>query len=433
LLLPLVVRALIDDLSRHRGLSGVIILVCLLMLADAGLGAAGNYVLLRAAETIVLTARQRLVDRLLRLTVGALNRSEPGDLMARATVDTTLLRGAVSNAVVPAVVGSLTILGALVLMGLVDVLLLGVTLAAIGFIVVMESVVVPKIGRATRETQQSVGAMNAALERVLGAFRTVKAWRASLRADLWQALVGNTTELAIQFAFLGVVATGGAQVASGTISIGTLVAFLLYVLFLMGPVSQLTTAVSQYQIGSAAVTRIEEAGQLPAEPAQAATALPASALPASGGTADGHPVSVQFEDVRFSYRAEGPGAHHGVSFVVPPGGMTAFVGPSGAGKTTVFSLIERFYEPDTGRVFVDGTDTRDWPLGPLRAVIGYVEQDAPVLSGTLRENLLFGAPEASGDELADVLRITRLRNLAERLPARSTKPRCARRWRMWPG
>ncbi len=126
--------------------------------------------------------------------------------------------------------------------------------------------------------------MNAALERVLGAFRTVKAcgaesregarvhaaaaeaWRASLRADRWQALVGNTTELAIQFAFLAVVATGGAQVASGTISVGTLVAFLLYVLFLMGPVSQLTNAVSQYQIGAAAVTRIEEAGQLPAEP-----------------------------------------------------------------------------------------------------------------------------------------------------------------------
>ncbi len=429
LLLPLVVRALIDDLSRHRGLSGVIVLMCLLMLADAGLGAAGNYVLLRTAETIVLTARQRLVDRLLRLTIGALDRSEPGDLMARATVDTTLLRGAVSNAIVPAVVGSLTMLGALVLMGLVDVLLLGVTLAAIGCIVVMESVVVPKIGRATRETQQSVGAMNAALERVLGAFRTVKAcgaesregarvhaaaaeaWRASLRADRWQALVGNTTELAIQFAFLAVVATGGAQVASGTISVGTLVAFLLYVLFLMAPVGQLTNAVSQYQIGAAAVTRIEEAGQLPAEPAQAAAAQPASI-----GAAAGHPVSVQFEDVRFSYRADGPGAHHGVSFVVPPGGMTAFVGPSGAGKTTVFSLIERFYEPDAGRVFVDGTDTRDWPLGPLRAVIGYVEQDAPVLSGTLRENLLFGAPEASGDELADALRITRLRDLAERLP-----------------
>src|SRR6202012_3705123 len=107
------------------------------------------------------------------------------------------------------------------------------------------------------------------------------------------------------------------------------------------------------------------------------------------------PFSVQFETVRFSYRPALPGAHQGVSFTVPPGGMTAFVGPSGAGKTTVFSLVERFYEPDAGRFRVGPRDVRDWPLGPLREAIGYVEQDAPVLSGTLRENLLFGAPGAT--------------------------------------
>jgi len=105
-----------------------------------------------------------------------------------------------------------------------------------------------------------------------------------------------------------------------------------------------------------------------------------------------------------------------VSFTVPPRGMTAFVGPSGAGKTTVFSLIERFYEPDAGRVLVDGRDVRDWPLGELRAAIGYVEQDAPVLSGTLRENLLFGAPDAGDDDLAEVLRTTRLDGQVARLP-----------------
>jgi ABC-type multidrug transport system fused ATPase/permease subunit len=105
-----------------------------------------------------------------------------------------------------------------------------------------------------------------------------------------------------------------------------------------------------------------------------------------------------------------------VSFAIAPAGMTAFVGPSGAGKTTVFSLIERFYEPDSGSVRVDGTDTREWPLGELRAAIGYVEQDAPVLSGTLRENLRFGAPEATDEELAGVLRTTRLLDLTGRLP-----------------
>jgi ATP-binding cassette subfamily C protein len=430
LLLPLVVRALIDSLSRHRGLTVLIVALCLLMLGDAVLGSAGNYVLLRTGETITLTARQRLATRLLRITVTALDRSEPGDLMARATVDTTLLRNAVTNAVVPGIVGLLTMVAALVAMGLVDSLLLLVTLGAVACIAAMESLVMPRIGQATRRAQQAVGAMTAALERIFGAFRTVKAagaepreearvheaarqaWQASLHADFWQAVVGNSTELAIQFAFLAVLATGAAQVATHAITIGTLVAFLMYILFLMGPINQLTSAFTQYQVGAAAVTRIEEAHQLPAEPPEPTEVTEAAqTAPAGQG-----PLSVQFEDVRFSYRPELPGAHQGVSFMIPAGGMTAFVGPSGAGKTTVFSLIERFYEPDAGRIRIGGTDVRDWPLGPLRAAIGYVEQDAPVLSGTLRENLLFGAPEACAAELDEVLGITRLRDLTGRLP-----------------
>jgi ATP-binding cassette subfamily C protein len=96
--------------------------------------------------------------------------------------------------------------------------------------------------------------------------------------------------------------------------------------------------------------------------------------------------------------------------------MTAFVGPSGAGKTTVFSLIERFYEPVSGRILMDGRELRDWPIPELRAAIGYVEQDAPVLSGTLAENLRLGAPDATDAEVAEVLRITRLAGLVDRLP-----------------
>lgn len=425
LLLPLVVRLLIEDLSSHRGVTVVIVAMCLLMLADAVLGAVGSYVLLRAAETIVLTARRRVISRLIRITVGALDRSEPGDLMARATADTVLLRGAISGAAVGFAVGALTLLGALALMGVVDVVLLGVVVGALGAVVIMDSVVMPRIGIQTRNAQQSLGEMSSALERVLGAFRTVKAsgaepregarvlqaadraWRASLRADLWQALVGNTTELSVQFAFLAVLAVGGAQVASRTISVGTLVAFLLYIIFMMGPLNQVTNAITQYQVGAAAATRILEAERLPAEEI-GETGQPAT-VDQTG------PLSVEFDQVRFSYRDKLP-AHHGVSFRIPPGGMTAFVGPSGAGKTTVFSLIERFYDADGGRVLVGDTDVLDWPLTALRGAIGYVEQDAPVLSGTLRENLLFGAPEVNGDELAQALRIARLTSLIERLP-----------------
>src|ERR1700761_1336761 len=434
LLLPLVVRALIDSLSHHRGLTGLIVLLSGLMLADAVLGSGGNYLLLRTGDTITLTARQGLVSRLLRIKVAALDRSEPGDLMARATVETTLLRNAVNNAGVPGTVGLLTMVAALVAMGLVDPILLLVALIAVAIIAAMEGLVMPRIGRATRRAQEAVGEMTAALERSFGAFRTVKAagaesreearvhaaaskaWRASLRSDFWQAVVGNTTELAIQFAFLAVLATGAAQVATHAISVGTLVAFLMYILFLMQPINQLVTALTQYQVGAAAVTRIEEAPQLPADPlgaAEPAAPEPPARETAAPGTG---PLSVQFEDVRFSSRPDLPGAHQGVSFTIPPGGMTAFVGPSGAGKTTVFSLIERFYEPDAGRVLVGARDVRDWPLGSLREAIGYVEQDAPVLSGTLRENLLFGAPHATPADLDEVVGVARLRDLTTRLP-----------------
>jgi ATP-binding cassette subfamily C protein len=176
----------------------------------------------------------------------------------------------------------------------------------------------------------------------------------------------------------------------------------------MPPIQQVITAVSEYLVGAAAVARITEAQRLPVEP----PSEPAASPPARTG-----PAAVRFERVRFRYRPELPEVHHGVSFTIPPGGMTAFVGPSGAGKTTVFSLIERFYDPVSGRVLIDGTHVQDWQLAGLRAAIGYVEQDAPALSGTLRENLLLGAPQASDDEVAGVLRVTRLDGLAGRLPA----------------
>ena len=112
LILPLVVRALISDLSRHRGLSGLVVIMCVLVLADAALGAAGTYLLLRTADNLVLSTRKGLVSRLLRISVSALDRSEPGDLMARVTVDTTLLRAVVSSAIIPAVTGALTALPA---------------------------------------------------------------------------------------------------------------------------------------------------------------------------------------------------------------------------------------------------------------------------------------------------------------------------------
>jgi ATP-binding cassette subfamily C protein len=425
LALPLVVRALIDDLGHHRSVAGLLLLMTGLVVTNAALGALGSYVLRRTAESVVLAARRRLVDRLLGLTIGGLDQAEPGDLMSRVSSDTTLLRDVTTGSIVGVVTGGLTLVATLVLMSLLDPVLFAVTVGVFSLAAVVIGLVVPRIGRAARRAQDSVGVMGAALERMLGAFRTVKAsgaeqregerihaaardaWRADIRAARWEAIAGNTAGLSIQCAFIAVLATGGARVASGAIEVGTLVAFLLYVYYLMSPIQQLVSAASEYQVGAAAVARIQEAERLPVEP---------SGRPAGRRGGDGAPAAVAFEQVRFRYRPELPEVHHGVSFVIPPRGMTAFVGPSGAGKTTVFSLIERFYEPGAGRILLDGTDLRDWPIPELRAAIGYVEQDAPVLSGSLRENLILGAPDATDAEVREVLRITRLATLVNRLP-----------------
>jgi len=424
LALPLVVRALIVDLGHHRSVALLLLLMTGLVVANAGIGALGSYLLRRTAESVVLAARRRLVDRLLALTIGGLDRAEPGDLMSRVTSDTTLLRDVTTDSLVGIVTGALTLVGTLVLMSLMDVVLFGVTMGVFTLAGLVIGVVVPRIGRAARRAQDSVGVMGAALERMLGAFRTIKAsgaehregqrihaaardaWRADIRAAKWQAIAGNTAGLSIQCAFISVLAVGGARVASGAITVGTLVAFLLYVFYLMSPIQQLVAAASQYQVGAAAVARIQEAERLPVEP---------SGVPVSPGGGDA-PAAVVFEQVRFRYRPELPEVHHGVSFSIRPRGMTAFVGPSGAGKTTVFSLIERFYEPDAGRVLIDGRDLGEWSIGELRAAIGYVEQDAPVLSGSLRENLTLGAPDATEAEVSEVLRVTRLAGLLSRLP-----------------
>jgi ABC-type multidrug transport system fused ATPase/permease subunit len=443
LALPLVVRELIGNLGGGGPVAPLVAAMAALVCANAAIGALGGYILQRTAESVVLRARRRLLGRLLRLRLSAVERHEPGDLMSRVTSDTTLLRQVTTDSLVGAVTSVLALVATVILMGLMDLALLGVTLAALSVAVVVIGVIVPRINRAARRAQESVGVMGAALERMFGAFRTVKAsgaeeregeriqaaateaWRASLRAAKWETVAGNTAGLAIQVAFIAVLSVGGARVASGAISVGTLVAFLLYVYYLLPPVNQLANAVTQYQVGAAAVARIQEAEALPVEPtAQESEALPVepisqdSSQPSLVPSAPSQgPASVTFEHVSFRYAPDTPVVHDQVSFAIAPGGMTAFVGPSGAGKTTVFSLIERFYEPTAGTVLVDGVGVADWPLDKLRAAIGYVEQDAPVLSGTLLENLLYGAPAASDAEVEWALRTTRLARFVAALPA----------------
>jgi ATP-binding cassette subfamily C protein len=433
LLEPLATKTLLDRLSSGGGIAGILLALSGLVLLGMVAEALSAYVLERTAESVVLSARRTLIGRLLRLKLAEVERIPPGDLMSRVTADTTLLRAVATHAVVSATTGAVAFAAAIVMMALMDVVLLGVTLLVVAVVGAAVGLLMPRIARATERSQEAVGELSALLERAFGAFRTVKAsgaegrettraldaahraWRHGAQAAKWEATARSADGLAIQLSFLAVLVVGGARVASGAIPASTLVAFLLYLFYLIDPVSRLVDAASQYQEGSAAIARISQTDELIVEPSAASHR--ARVAPTVEGAAAGRgPAAVRFEQVSFRYRDDLPHVHHDVSFEVPGGGMTAFVGPSGAGKSTIFALLERFYDATAGRVLVDGKDVQDWPLAALRSVIGYVEQDTPVLAGTLRENLVFAAPDAHDDEIHDVLVRARLDTLVDRLP-----------------
>ncbi|MEU3000262.1 ABC transporter ATP-binding protein [Streptomyces sp. NPDC006995] len=425
LAMPLMAKHAVDTFAEGRSPAAPLVALTALVLAGACLSAYGSYLMARTGEGVVLRARDQLVRRIMWLEVPAVDRLTPGDLQSRVTSDTTLLRTVLSSGLVESFNSVLMLLGTTALMAYMDPTLLGVTLVVVVGIGAVTSLLMPRIQRAQLRAQESVGAMGAALDRVLQAFRTVKASGAEERETAavaaaarhahdrgvsvakWSSVTDVTMTMSIQLAFLAVLGVGGARVASGSLEISSLIAFLLYLFYLMGPIGGLVEGWTGLQSGLAAVRRIDEVESLPGEPAKERGGL------AQG---DGGPLGVAFQDVTFGYGDERAPAHRGVTFDVPAGGMVALVGPSGAGKSTVFSLLERFYDHEAGTITVDGRDIRDWPLSELRGSLAYVEQDAPVLAGTLRENLLFAAPAVDESELTAAVARTRLDALVERLP-----------------
>lgn len=440
---PLVVHRVLDGSPPARGAGASIAVLVVLVLLGGVVSALGHYQLTAAAEGVVLTARRRLTSRILRLPMTAFRSQTPGDLLARVTGDTTLLRQVVLQTLVQSVTGLIMVLGALVMMSLLDPVLLGASVLAILVLFFLVSLVMPRIRRASMGAQNSIGGMGHVLDRALTAFTTVKAFgaeefetrRVSAAAEeayrygvtrgRWDSIASATASLSIHMVFLIVLGIGGLRVSSGDISVATMIAFLLYVLYLAEPVMSLVAIGAYFQTGRAAIQRVGEVTALPPEPPPADPRertgrawvrgpAPTDTRTVTGTTAAPAPAVV-FDAVSFTYPGSTAPVLRSFSLEVPAVGLTALVGPSGAGKTTALSLIERFYEPDAGTVRLDGIDIRDRDLHELRATIGYVEQDAPVMAGSLRENLEYSMDGTAEEDLRDVLEVTRLQPLLRRL------------------
>ncbi|MCD2462857.1 ABC transporter ATP-binding protein/permease [Streptomyces sp. MBT42] len=439
---PMVTKHVLDALGSASSLTRPVATLVVLLFVGAAVSY-WQWILLGAlGERVVLDARESVVRRFLRATVPAITRSPTGELVTRVTSDTVLLRQAAASSFVGLINGAVMLVGSLVLMGFLDLVLLATTVAAVALVGLAFAFLMPGIAKSQQQAQEHVGRLGGVLEGTLRAIRTVKVNRAEERmteriladarasaafgvgAVRRESLAWTIAWSGVNLAIIAILAVGAWRVGEGRLEVSGLIAFLLYTFALMDPINELSQNVTALQSGIAAAERIRQADALPSEEAAPSAGRPElhepkepkelKELETLKELRDDVPV-LELRNVTAAYGPDVEPAVRGVDLVIPRRGHTAVVGPSGAGKTTLFSLVLRFLEPTGGELLLDGRPYRDHTHADLRARLAYVEQDTPVVPGTLRDNLLLARPEATTEELLRVLDDVRLTEKVEGL------------------
>ena len=405
-----------------------------------------HYYLQKVGESIVNDARRKLSRHLLRLQIKEYDERKTGDLISRVASDTSRLRTGFLQVFLAGTTGIPLILGAGVIMLVIDPVLLGTALMLIALMGLLIAVVSRVIQGTSLAAQHELGELTSRVERDMTAIRTIRAanatasesasldeqvettWQACLKVAKVQSVVMPIATAGLQVSAIVVILTGAYRMSTGALSMAGLIQFASLLFILMSPLSQMMAAVSELHSSLASLERVNEIFDLPQEDEvdvvnllpQATLNLSAPALRRRRSRAP----AIEFEDVYFTYGARefGTGLEddpdslvlHGLNLTVPEGRRVAIVGPSGAGKSTVLQLVERFYDVDGGAIRVFGKDIRDYSREDLRHCLGYVEQDSPVLSGTLRQNLTLGTPDITDDQCLAALNAVNLEYLASR-------------------
>ncbi|MBJ6371461.1 ABC transporter transmembrane domain-containing protein [Sedimentitalea arenosa] len=428
LTLPLAVRRVVDNFRVQDG--AILDQYFLAALAIAGLLAIGTglrYALVtRLGERVVADIRKAVFDRVIGMSPVFFEKIMTGEVLSRITTDTTLIQSVLGSSISIALRNALIFVGGLILMLLTSGKLTGMVMLIVPAVVVPILVLGRRLRKLSRENQDWIAASSGNASEALGAVQTVQAFthEAASRkqfADMTETAFDVSrhrirvravmTVIVIFLVFTGIVGVlwmGARDVRDGVMTEGTLIQFVIYSVMVAGSVAALSEIWGELQRAAGATERLVEllnstdTVKDPANPAQLPTPV------------RGH---IEFRDVSFRYPARPDTvALDDISLDISPGETVAFVGPSGAGKTTIIQLIQRFYDPDRGQILLDGVALPSLARDAFRRHIALVPQDPVIFGGTARENIRFGRPEATDAEVEAAARAAAAHEFISLLP-----------------
>jgi len=426
LAIPYAFRLVTDSVFLHHRasqLNRVSLLLLGVVIATAVFGYGRGYLLHFVGGRIVADLRLRLYRHLLDQPLIFFDERRSGDLLSRLSADTTLVEGVLSDDLLTFFQNIITIIGVAVIILVLDWRLALLTMAVAPLVAGLGMIVGRRTRRLSHQAQEQLGEAAVVLEETLTAMRVVKAFvrerfemaryrtaveqsfHSELAANRLQSLFQSTMMTAVFAAFAAVLWFGGREVLSGRLTPGGLISFLFYLTILTGPLQNLSGIYTSFQRAAGGAARVFEVLDTPPTMVDAPHA---QTLPQPRGL-------VEVRDLWFHYMPEAP-VLRGVSLVARPGETIAIVGPSGAGKTTLVSLLPRFYEATSGEILVDGHTITSVTMESLRRAMAMVPQEATLFGGTVRQNIAYGRADASDDEIESAARVANAHDFIRTLP-----------------
>lgn len=395
LIVPLFTKSLVDQFSQSSlELSVIFLLVGAFILQTVSSGFS-YYYMTYLGEAIVTSIRKRLWKHVLHSPLPYFDQYESGDTMSRITQDTNTIKTLITQHLISFISGLITIIGSIVILLIIDWKMTLIMLIAVPISIALIMPLGQKMYKVSKLTQDEMAGFSANLGRVLSDIRLVKAYHAEKteqtkgneRIDhLFQYGLKEARILAFITPFMSfvmmlvlvlLIGYGGVRVASGALSAGSLVAIIIYMFQIVVPFSQMAGFFTAFQKAMGGAERVQLILSLEKEASE-------NNLMVHNSSQDIH-----FKNVSFGYK-KGDTILNQMTFSIPAGKTTAFVGPSGSGKTTLFALLERFYVPNSGEILLGNTNSKEYNLKSWRSQFSYVSQESPLMSGTIRENIIYG-------------------------------------------